>query len=170
MMKTVWAGFRHFFAFDRRQAVHEDRTFFSCLFHKLSIDLIGLKKNMANSLMIGCSKVGVDFAIIAPKSLWPTERLIGLCKDPDNYPNVATITAFIVCNRFSASSNTTLASLSKTSSFKQEHVEALAKYSNVPVWNGLTDEYHPTQIPSSLSAPPPDPAGTRSPLAYNPSM
>lgn len=30
--------------------------------------------------------------------------------------------------------------------FKQETVEKLAKYSGVPVWNGLTDEYHPTQI------------------------
>ncbi len=30
--------------------------------------------------------------------------------------------------------------------FKQEHVEQLARYSGVPVWNGLTDEYHPTQI------------------------
>lgn len=30
--------------------------------------------------------------------------------------------------------------------FKQETVEKLAKYSGVPVWNGLTDLYHPTQI------------------------
>ncbi|HEX3076964.1 MAG TPA: ornithine carbamoyltransferase [Lachnospiraceae bacterium] len=30
--------------------------------------------------------------------------------------------------------------------FKQDTVEKLAKYSGVPVWNGLTDEYHPTQI------------------------
>lgn len=30
--------------------------------------------------------------------------------------------------------------------FSQETVEKLAKYSGVPVWNGLTDEYHPTQI------------------------
>lgn len=30
--------------------------------------------------------------------------------------------------------------------FKQETVEKLAKYSGVPVWNGLTDTYHPTQI------------------------
>lgn len=30
--------------------------------------------------------------------------------------------------------------------FKQETVEKLAKYSGVPVWNGLTDAYHPTQI------------------------
>ncbi|HKK64993.1 MAG TPA: ornithine carbamoyltransferase [Clostridia bacterium] len=30
--------------------------------------------------------------------------------------------------------------------FKQETVETLAKYSGVPVWNGLTDQYHPTQI------------------------
>lgn len=30
--------------------------------------------------------------------------------------------------------------------FQQETVEKLAKYSGVPVWNGLTDTYHPTQI------------------------
>jgi len=30
--------------------------------------------------------------------------------------------------------------------FKHETVEQLAKYSGVPVWNGLTDKYHPTQI------------------------
>jgi ornithine carbamoyltransferase len=30
--------------------------------------------------------------------------------------------------------------------FAQETVEILAKYSGVPVWNGLTDEFHPTQV------------------------
>lgn len=30
--------------------------------------------------------------------------------------------------------------------FKQENVEKLSEYSKVPVWNGLTDTYHPTQI------------------------
>ena len=30
--------------------------------------------------------------------------------------------------------------------FGQEIVEDLAKYSSVPVWNGLTNEFHPTQI------------------------
>ena len=30
--------------------------------------------------------------------------------------------------------------------FGQERVEDLARYSGVPVWNGLTDEFHPTQI------------------------
>ena len=30
--------------------------------------------------------------------------------------------------------------------FEHEKVETLAKYSGVPVWNGLTNEYHPTQI------------------------
>ena len=30
--------------------------------------------------------------------------------------------------------------------YGQEIVEALAKYSPVPVWNGLTNEFHPTQI------------------------
>lgn len=30
--------------------------------------------------------------------------------------------------------------------FKQSMVEELAEYAGVPVWNGLTDDYHPTQI------------------------
>ena len=34
--------------------------------------------------------------------------------------------------------------------FKQETVEILAKYSNVPVWNGLTEKFHPTQILADL--------------------
>ena len=38
------------------------------------------RNNMANSLMIGCAKVGVNCAIVAPKSLWPAEDLVELCK------------------------------------------------------------------------------------------
>jgi len=34
--------------------------------------------------------------------------------------------------------------------FEQKRVEALAKYAGVPVWNGLTNEYHPTQILADL--------------------
>ena len=30
--------------------------------------------------------------------------------------------------------------------FEQERVEALAKHAHVPVWNGLTNEWHPTQF------------------------
>ena len=30
--------------------------------------------------------------------------------------------------------------------FSQEIVETLAEYAGVPVWNGLTDEFHPTQM------------------------
>lgn len=30
--------------------------------------------------------------------------------------------------------------------FDQEKVEELAEYAGVPVWNGLTDEFHPTQV------------------------
>ncbi|MBQ9118525.1 MAG: ornithine carbamoyltransferase [Lachnospiraceae bacterium] len=37
------------------------------------------RNNMANSLMIGCAKVGVNFVILAPKSLWPQEELVELC-------------------------------------------------------------------------------------------
>ena len=34
--------------------------------------------------------------------------------------------------------------------YEQARVEALAKYAGVPVWNGLTNEYHPTQILADL--------------------
>jgi ornithine carbamoyltransferase len=34
--------------------------------------------------------------------------------------------------------------------FSQEIVESLGKYSGVPVWNGLTDEFHPTQVLADL--------------------
>ena len=34
--------------------------------------------------------------------------------------------------------------------YGQNIVEELAKYSGVPVWNGLTDEFHPTQIIADL--------------------
>ena len=34
--------------------------------------------------------------------------------------------------------------------YGQEIVETLAKYAGVPVWNGLTNEYHPTQMLADL--------------------
>ena len=34
--------------------------------------------------------------------------------------------------------------------FGQEIVEELAKYAGVPVWNGLTNEDHPTQMLADL--------------------
>lgn len=34
--------------------------------------------------------------------------------------------------------------------FRQKDCEELAAYSGVPVWNGLTDDYHPTQIFADL--------------------
>jgi len=34
--------------------------------------------------------------------------------------------------------------------FSQRVVEDLARYSGVPVWNGLTDDYHPTQVLADL--------------------
>ena len=51
-------------------------------------DLKGLKlvyvgdgrNNMANSLMIGCTKMGIHFTILAPKALWPKQELVDLCK------------------------------------------------------------------------------------------
>ncbi len=34
--------------------------------------------------------------------------------------------------------------------FEQQRIEILAKYAGVPVWNGLTDEFHPTQLLADL--------------------
>ncbi|MFU0826135.1 MAG: Ornithine carbamoyltransferase [Lachnoclostridium sp.] len=39
------------------------------------------RNNMANSLMIGASKMGLHFTILAPKSLWPDEELVALCQN-----------------------------------------------------------------------------------------
>ncbi len=38
------------------------------------------RNNMANSLMIGASKLGLHFTILAPKSLWPEDELVSTCK------------------------------------------------------------------------------------------
>ena len=52
------------------------------------------RNNMANSLMIGCAKVGVNFTIIAPEALWPTEDLVELCKGyAEEAGSTVTITA-----------------------------------------------------------------------------
>lgn len=39
------------------------------------------RNNMANSLMIGSAKMGIDFTILAPKSLWPEEELVKKCEE-----------------------------------------------------------------------------------------
>ena len=36
--------------------------------------------NMGNSLMIGCAKVGMNFAAVAPKELWPKDELVKKCQ------------------------------------------------------------------------------------------
>lgn len=38
------------------------------------------RNNMANSLMIGSSKLGLHFTILAPKVLWPEDSLVATCK------------------------------------------------------------------------------------------
>lgn len=39
------------------------------------------RNNMANSLMIGCAKMGIHFTILAPESLWPNKELVALCEE-----------------------------------------------------------------------------------------
>jgi ornithine carbamoyltransferase len=38
------------------------------------------RNNMANALMIGASKMGIDFTILAPKELWPEKELVSICE------------------------------------------------------------------------------------------
>ncbi|MDO4473326.1 MAG: ornithine carbamoyltransferase [Eubacteriales bacterium] len=38
------------------------------------------RNNVANSLLVGCAKVGVDIAISAPKKLWPKKELVETCE------------------------------------------------------------------------------------------
>jgi len=38
------------------------------------------RNNMANSLMIGAAKMGMDFRIVAPKSLFPAKELVNECR------------------------------------------------------------------------------------------
>lgn len=38
------------------------------------------RNNMANSLMVGCAKVGIDFMLIAPEELWPMRSLVRMCR------------------------------------------------------------------------------------------
>ncbi len=39
------------------------------------------RNNMGNSLMVGASKMGMDFRVAAPKSLFPTEDLVKICRE-----------------------------------------------------------------------------------------
>lgn len=38
------------------------------------------RNNMSNSLLIGCTKMGIDIVIIAPKSLWPNAEHVSICE------------------------------------------------------------------------------------------
>lgn len=39
------------------------------------------RNNVANSLLVGCTKVGVNIAVVAPKRLWPDEELVKECEE-----------------------------------------------------------------------------------------
>ena len=53
---------------------------------------------MANSLMIGMTKMGVHFTIFAPKELWPDQSLVDLCRGyAEQYGSSVTISDQIGC-------------------------------------------------------------------------
>lgn len=39
------------------------------------------RNNVANSLMVGCAKVGINIVVSAPKRLWPDKDLVAECKE-----------------------------------------------------------------------------------------
>lgn len=54
---------------------------FGCLKGLKLVYLGDGRNNVANSLLVGCAKVGVDIAISAPKKLWPEKELTEICEE-----------------------------------------------------------------------------------------
>lgn len=54
---------------------------FGCLKGLKLVYLGDGRNNVANSLLVGCAKVGVDIAISAPKKLWPEKELAEICEE-----------------------------------------------------------------------------------------
>ncbi len=48
------------------------------------------RNNMANSLLIGSAKLGINCTIISPKELWPKKEFISMCKE------IATVSGAII--------------------------------------------------------------------------
>ncbi len=50
--------------------------------NKVSFCYLGdARYNMANSLMVGAAKMGMDFRIASPKEYWPNEELVAECRE-----------------------------------------------------------------------------------------
>ena len=50
--------------------------------HQVSFAYLGdARNNMGNSLMVGASKMGMDFRAVAPKDCWPEESLVAKCRE-----------------------------------------------------------------------------------------
>lgn len=51
-------------------------------FSEVKICFVGdAHNNVANSLMVACAKLGMDFRAIAPKSCYPNPKLVGMCSE-----------------------------------------------------------------------------------------
>ncbi len=50
--------------------------------HQVSFAYLGdARNNMGNSLMVGAAKMGMDFRAVAPKQMWPDEKLVKTCRE-----------------------------------------------------------------------------------------
>ena len=93
--------------------------------------------NMGNSLMVTCAKLGMDFVACTSEKYFPDAELVAYAKaEAEKSGGSVTLTS-------SVEEGCKDADVIYTG---QDIVEELAEYAGVPVWNGLTNEAHPTQM------------------------
>ncbi len=77
----VWNGLTN--EFHPTQMLADVMTIEECFGHLAGLNFVFLgdaKNNVGNSLMVVCSKLGINFTCCAPKELWPDEELVNTCK------------------------------------------------------------------------------------------
>ncbi len=79
----VWNGLTD--QFHPTQVLADFLTMIECTgkpLNQLKLAFIGdARNNVANSLLVGAAKTGLNFVAIAPKNLWPDDQLIQTCQD-----------------------------------------------------------------------------------------
>ena len=115
------------------------------------LDLAASLKAKKKAGIPGTSLKGKNIALIFEKTSTRTRCAFTVgCKDEGGYPE------YLGANDIQLGSKETIEDTARVlgrmfdgieyRGFEHEKVEKLAEYAGVPVWNGLTDEYHPTQI------------------------
>ena len=78
----VWNGLTN--EFHPTQMLADLMTIEENFGHLKGINLVFMgdaRNNVANSLLVSSAKMGLNFTIVAPKELWPEEKLVNECKE-----------------------------------------------------------------------------------------